>query len=532
MKKITLFLLSLLLINWISLRADSLEVNGVVSGSWDVDTVNVMGNLLVQTNENLMIHPGTQVLFHGHYSLEVRGQINIAGTPDQPVHFMATDTTGFYLENAERGGWAGLRMISVNPNADSSIIAYCHFQYGKALGCDSLARSGGAIAIHRFNKIHIHHCTFTTNRAHFNGGALYLSHTEALIEHNTFSGNLAGTMEAPYGYGGGICADMSHAIIRNNHLNGNSATGLGGGIAMRFSDGPVQNNIVEDNFAMLGGGISVLHIRQTQYALSNNLITNNSCLYYGAGVSNNDASPTWINNTIVNNPSLMQGGGFYCKDAVCPNVYNTILWGNTAPAGGPQVYLWDVFSQANFYNCLIEGGKEAFMGSGSGAFSGAYDQILDTDPRFSPNVNTPYQLSENSPCRNAGKTDLSGLDCGTHDLAGNYRICHDTIDMGAYEFQSAAGILSTPAHTIHFKAFPNPCHNQLVITVELDRPQQIKARIIDLNGRVLDQFLERRFPSGKFEFTWNRAKSRLPNGIYYLQLQYGSHISTQKIILN
>jgi len=45
-----------------------------------------------------------------------------------------------------------------------------------------------------------------------------------------------------------------------------------------------------------------------------------------------------------------------------------------------------------------------------------------------------YQLSEGSPCIDAGTPDTLGLNIPPMDLAGNERVWNDIIDMGCYEY--------------------------------------------------------------------------------------------------
>ncbi len=68
--------------------------------------------------------------------------------------------------------------------------------------------------------------------------------------------------------------------------------------------------------------------------------------------------------------------------------------------------------------------------------------IVNTDPLFLGieyyDIVQPeyYQLSANSPCINAGTPDTTGLSLPAMDLAGNYRVWNNRIDMGCYEYGS------------------------------------------------------------------------------------------------
>ena len=47
--------------------ATSITVTGKVSGTWNVDTVNVAGDIRINADTSLLIMPGTRVIFQGHF---------------------------------------------------------------------------------------------------------------------------------------------------------------------------------------------------------------------------------------------------------------------------------------------------------------------------------------------------------------------------------------------------------------------------------------------------------------------------------
>ncbi len=73
-----------------------------------------------------------------------------------------------------------------------------------------------------------------------------------------------------------------------------------------------------------------------------------------------------------------------------------------------------------------------------------------------------YHLSPDSPCINAGTPDASGLNLPPMDLAGNYRIWDDRVDMGCYEFGAAIYVnvddpsIPSPPEEFRISLYPNP----------------------------------------------------------------------------
>ncbi|MFA6887830.1 MAG: choice-of-anchor Q domain-containing protein, partial [Fermentimonas sp.] len=89
----------------------------------------------------------------------------------------------------------------------------------------------------------------------------------------------------------------------------------------------------------------------------------------------------------------------------------------------------------------------------------------EIEPGFAESQPEYYQLSSLSPCIDSGTPDTLGLNLPQMDLAGNWRIWNDRIDMGCYEYGSEpyVGIddpeLPSPQHDISISVYPNPLLN-------------------------------------------------------------------------
>jgi hypothetical protein len=101
--------------------------------------------------------------------------------------------------------------------------------------------------------------------------------------------------------------------------------------------------------------------------------------------------------------------------ANCTN-YNSIVYSNAAPDDSGSIFSFCCTS-------LPETGLGNFTNS----------------PAFVDPVNGNFRLQSNSPCINACN---NAYVVGATDLDGNPRISGGTVDMGAYEFQNPASIIS------------------------------------------------------------------------------------------
>jgi len=475
-------------------NASILQVSGEVSGSWDVDTVQVTDDILVPNNSFLTIDPGTKIFFDGHFVFKVAGQVLASGQENDPILFTVADTTGFHDIQTNEGAWNGFWFDHLSPNNDSTIFEHCNFEYGKAVGMDSTYWYGGAICIREFNRLRITNCTFSNNMAFKNGGAVYGKLANIKIEHCTFENNYAGTQQY-WGYGGGVCLEFGDAKIYRNYFIQNSSTGVGGGLSFEYANPKIESNIFVDNYSAIGGGFCTLRSEAGNYIV-NNLVENNEALHFGGGVAFLESEVLFSNNTVANNYSTY-GGGLYFNAEAMPTLKNCIVWGNVALSGeGPQVYIWDVFSAPVFYYCDIQDGLEAFSGSGGTAFIGIYENNLDENPQFLESGNFPYGLSENSPCVNSGTPDTTGLMLPLMDLAGNSRFQNEQLDMGAYEFQGPVGFNFTKLNELSFQISPNPVEGFSEISFSLNSPVNICFTLISISGEELFEIIQAHYGTG------------------------------------
>jgi hypothetical protein len=510
--------------------ADHITVQGEVSGAWSADTVFAADHLLVPDGALLTISPGTRVIFLGVFELKVDGALQAIGTANDSIYFTMADTAGFAIDTIPGGGWGGVRFDRNRLSNDSSIFDYCHFQFGKVVNPDPEWGHGGALFINDYSKVSVRRCSFADQFATYNGGAIYLDSANVSIHHCSFTRNRCGLDVAPWGYGGAIGSDNSSPDIRWNAFIGNSSTGIGGAVSIRYTDGFLLNNLFLANFSALGGALGVLHIPECTGRISNNLFAGNSALYFGGGVASINASPYYINNTITGN-SAIYGGGFYCKDSISPDFYNTIIWGNTA-AVGPQGYLFEVYSQADFFNCDVEGGPALFGGSGGGeAFFGAFETCIDLDPRFLGSGEHPYALADDSPCYDAGNPDTTGFLLPGTDLAGNPRISHGFIDMGAYEVMWT-GVEAWEHGSVgageqgSLEVWPNPTRGQFKVQSSKFKVEFQSFELIDIFGNLIETPNLELWNPGILEFDI----SHLPDGLYLLRIYSNGEVLDGKIL--
>jgi len=222
--------------------------------------------------------------------------------------------------------------------------------------------------------------------------------------------------------GGGAWCESNSAILTNCILTGNSTWNYGGGAFY----GTLQACSVTDNWAGRNGG-------GAYYALLDSCaLVDNAAGFDGGGavgglaansgffgnVANNGGGTAWCgldNCTLARNSAEYDGGGTYYS-----GLSNCIAYFNSCGHSGSNYS-----SSSLLFTCSTP------YRYGSGNFT--------NDPLFLDVAGGHLHLQPTSPCINAGRNAYVTT---TTDLDGNPRIVGGTVDVGAYEFQSPASVIS------------------------------------------------------------------------------------------
>ncbi len=374
---------------------------------WNLDTIIVACDVLVDENAQLTVNPGTVVLFEDYTVLEIFGKIEAIGTNSDRILFTAKDTSGFYNNTFE--GWKGIKFRKYGESS-SSRLSDCIVEY-----CNS---TPGAISIEDEHIVISKSIVRNNNLKGSNTGAISITGAN-----NTLAGN----------------------IIYNNRARD------GGGVYVRENN-LIINNFITNNIS-IGYAAGICNIGNS--LIVNNIISNNSCTGHGSGgFYTNVGTTILLNNTITNNYSNNNGGGLHLNGNSV--LKNCIIWNNQSENSGNQIFMESMFHEFSIEYCLIRNSENDIVSDDDFSLSGT-NKV--TDPIFiapSSGVGADYNgleadwsLSLESPCINSGTIDTTGLNLPPYDIEGYPRVFHGRIDIGAYEFISdTIAIVEQPENSI------------------------------------------------------------------------------------
>lgn len=225
--------------------------------------------------------------------------------------------------------------------------------------------------------------------------------------------------------GGGMYNAYSSPTIRNCIFTNNVVSASGAGMLNENASPAITNCVFSKNATTSrttswGGGI---RNQFSSPAITNCTFLGNTSAF-GGGMDNSSSSPIITNCTFSSNTA--RDGGGISNSSSSPVITNTIIWANTSGGVGHGIRNVGASTPIITY-CDIQDGVA--IGTGN----------ISTDPKFVNAASEDYRLLSCSPAVNAGNNASNSI---TADLDGNPRIYENTVDMGTYELQVAATVLT------------------------------------------------------------------------------------------
>jgi len=87
---------------------------------------------------------------------------------------------------------------------------------------------------------------------------------------------------------------------------------------------------------------------------------------------------------------------------------------------------------------------------------------------------------------------------------------------------------------VSIKIFPNPFSNETTLQLVCDKPSQAYISVFNASGEKAAELINDSFGIGTHTFTWDGtfdSGQKLPNGMYYIQIQVNGFTEIQKVII-
>ena len=251
------------------------------------------------------------------------------------------------------------------------------------------------------------------NNSASEGGGIFCVNHPILIENSTILGN---GMDL-YGSGGGIQALLSEVELKNVSINDNQ-TKFGGGIYISNSIGFFDGVEIKNNYSdSKGGGLWVGG--NTELDIIKTVISKNYSVGFGSGIFVSVSNLNILNSNIVNNiaSSNVLGAGIY-MDGGLSYINNSIIYFNyiensfNNPNYNLGGYSSSDFIEYDIIYSNIEGVDSSILHNGTG--------IISENPLFIDSGNGNYDLTEYSPCIDAGDPTIHDNDMTISDIGAYF----------------------------------------------------------------------------------------------------------------
>lgn len=101
------------------------------------------------------------------------------------------------------------------------------------------------------------------------------------------------------------------------------------------------------------------------------------------------------------------------------------------------------------------------------------------------------------------------------------------------EDSTLTGALAANNNTSYFQlqTYPNPSQEQIIISMQLDKPMPFKVYVSDFLGRTVTVLNEEKQPKKQANLVWHHQKEKMEAGIYFIVVELEDERKSQKVIV-
>ncbi|MDO9576580.1 MAG: pectinesterase family protein [Candidatus Cloacimonadales bacterium] len=347
--------------------------------------------------------------------------------------------------------------------------------------------------------------------------------------------------------------EMDGCRFINNTCSGTNSIQLCAGLQTNtYNDGNIiiKNTVFSGNIIdACESGVSALVLNTLngesgKYTISNCLFENNQCF----GTADRTVHIDGSDNIEINNTTFIDNTSTYTLIILRNPIefHNNIMQNNCnyeifLPDNSPIGYM----AELNISHCNIQGGQSAIYNQNNANIVNWGEGNIDEDPLFLLSGDDPYQLTEFSPCIDAGTPDTTGLFLPPWDLLNNHRVWDGDgngvaiIDMGCYEFGAEPYVEifnnQLPVTNFQMTNYPNPFNPETKIVFNLPESSKVLVEIFNIKGQKVKTLMDAYTAKGEFAAIWNgrdNSGKRVSSGEYIAKLKVnGEEVAVRKMTL-
>jgi len=400
---------------------------------------------------------------------------------------------------------------------------YCTDRSNATLhNCEITANSagyGGGIALRDSSNMTLTNVSVLDNFADDYGAGIYCNyHSHLTLNNVRVIGN--GNDNDDCYLGGGIYCCRSEMELTNVTIMGNHSSSEGGGILCSSSLISITNSVIILNSTDGSGGGMMLDTR-SNVTMNRVIVAGNSACRNGGGILHcprysGEVQLDMIFVVTALNSAGLNGGGFFLSNGSNSTLVNGIIWSNSpqqvySPRGQELNHL--TISHSN-----IEGGEDDMEGNHNLDLNWLEGNLFNA-PNFVDPDNNDYNLSEDSPCIEAGTAFFVFNDDTLLNLTPNDYI-GQAPDIGALEseFSWISGEERfLPTQMILYPAYPNPFNASTTIHYTIPFPTHVSLVLYDPMGRKVKSIHDGHCQAGNYKAILNA--DFLNSGVYFVKLR-------------
>jgi len=394
----------------------------------------------------------------------------------------------------------GLYIVDSSPTIKNNVIYGC------------IASVGGGLYIQNSSTL-VSNCTISNCDAWSHGGGIFIDDSDEGVPPRIIGCNISDNTAQ---YGGGLRLWGDTAIVINNTISGNDASG----ISVSSTNALICGNLI------IGNSASGIRINSGKSTIIGNMIVENTA-GHGGGISEYSGAHIVIeNNTISNNTASVRGGGIHTKnDSI--TIVNNIVWDNSAPLGS-QLYLLafaDPTQAYVDYSNIMYGEDSVYIDTYASLNWGPGN--IDADPLFESGPICDYHLSMSSPCIDASNPSVEYNDPEDPFNPG-YALWpamgYLRNDMGAFGGGGVGYWLSVeeeeqaspPEEDSSLICYPNPSLGSVSIMMPLAFIANTDILVYDITGKLVRRFTD--LETNVIQWDCDDESGReVPSGVYLIQ---------------